>query len=211
MGKAVSVLRSGGKERKTRRLFRRTVSQLERITNFSKTEIKQWHKLFLKDCPNGQLTEEHFVSFYVGSFQSGDSSRKAELATQIFRTFDRDGSGTIDFREFMCGMNVLMRGSISERLKWAFYMYDRDGSGSISTNELLDVLKLMYEIRYPEYGLEELEKTEPQLQMLAERIFQELDDDGNGVLQLKEFVEGIRMKPYLLSMDVEGGRLLIFE
>ncbi|KAI8517097.1 PREDICTED: neurocalcin homolog [Branchiostoma belcheri] len=211
MGKAVSVLRSGGKERKTKRLFRRTVSQLERITNFSKTEIKQWHKLFLKDCPSGQLTEEHFVSFYVGSFQSGDSRRKAELATQIFRTFDRDGSGTIDFREFMCGMNVLMRGSITERLKWAFYMYDLDGSGSISTNELLDVLKLMYEIRYPEYGLEELEKTEPQLQMLAERIFQELDEDGNGVLQMKEFVEGIRMKPYLLSLDVEGGRLLIFE
>eukprot|EP00058_Branchiostoma_floridae_P017569 XP_002603057.1 hypothetical protein BRAFLDRAFT_63309 [Branchiostoma floridae] len=164
-------------------------TQLEEITYFNRSEIKKWYKLFLKDCPDGHLKEERFVTFYTASFQSGDLERKECLAKQIFRTFDRDGSGTVDFREFMCGMSALLRGTTPERLKWAFNMYDLDGNGEISMQELLHVLKQ-----------EELELAETDLREVADKIFKELDEDGDGNLQCREFVDGLTRMPYLFRM-----------
>ncbi|KAI8497270.1 hypothetical protein Bbelb_252190 [Branchiostoma belcheri] len=128
-------------QRPMRRQSRRMVSQLTRVTNFSELEVKQWYRLFLKDCPEGVLGEERFVTFFCNFYKRGDLEKKKALATQIFRTFDRDGSGSVDFREFLCGMSALLRGTTAQRLRWAFNMYDLDRNGSLSREELLNVLK----------------------------------------------------------------------
>ncbi|KAI8486688.1 hypothetical protein Bbelb_356630 [Branchiostoma belcheri] len=141
MGEVLGKFRGQGRDGQKKRSISQMFTQLEEITYFNRSEIKKWYKLFLKDCPDGHLKEERFVAFYTGSFQSGDLERKECLAKQIFRTFDRDGSGTVDFKEFMCGMSALLRGTTPERLKWAFNMYDLDGNGEISMQELLHVLK----------------------------------------------------------------------
>ena len=72
---------------------------------------------------------------------------------QIFRIFDKDGNGSIDFKvyfeyyisnvnaiktlifqEFMMATDMTASGSPEEKLRWAFKMYDKDGSGqSIAT------------------------------------------------------------------------------
>jgi len=49
---------------------------------------------------------------------------------QIFAIFDRDGNGSIDFREFMMATDTTEKGSIEDKLRWAFRMYDKDGSGN---------------------------------------------------------------------------------
>ena len=65
---------------------------------------------------------------------------------QIFRIFDKDGNGSIDFnvgpcgfifhynlvqslQEFMVATDMTSSGSIEEKLRWAFKMYDKDESG----------------------------------------------------------------------------------
>ena len=75
---------------------------------------------------------------------------------QIFRIFDKDGDGTIDFKvskvfiifkvskvfiiatlygcnqEFMLATDMTASGSAEEKLYWTFKMFDLDGSGKRS-------------------------------------------------------------------------------
>ena len=53
----------------------------------SEKELKQWHKGFLKDCPNGLLTEQGFIKIYTQFFPNGDPTKFASL---VFRVFDEN-------------------------------------------------------------------------------------------------------------------------
>ena len=57
------------------------------LHSVSEKEIKQWHKGFLKDCPNGLLTEQGFIKIYTQFFPNGDPTKFASL---VFRVFDEN-------------------------------------------------------------------------------------------------------------------------
>ena len=42
----------------------------------------------------------------------------------MFKTFDTDSSGEIDFVEFLIAISVTSQGDITDKLKMAFNMYD---------------------------------------------------------------------------------------
>ena len=48
-----------------------------------------------QDCPDGRLTPDKFVQMYQMFFPSGNA---AVFCDHVFRTFDMDGNGLIDFR-----------------------------------------------------------------------------------------------------------------
>ena len=77
-------------------------------------EIRQWYKGFLKDCPSGKLDKTRFRNIYQQFFPQ---SNLDEYTEYLFKAFDSDKNGYIDFKEFMCGLSVTSRGSLDEKLE----------------------------------------------------------------------------------------------
>ena len=74
-----------------------------------------------------------FIQMYREVFPSG----AAELFSQeAFRAFDMDGSGSIDFKEFIFALHLTSAASPTQKLQWAFRMYDVDGNGKIDISEM---------------------------------------------------------------------------
>lgn len=85
------------------------------------------------------LTEVSTCAFDL--LRSGDAAKFAE---HIFNQFDSDRSGHIDFREFLQALSVQLKGSLEERLEWAFNLYDIDGTGFIERQELVEIARVIY-------------------------------------------------------------------
>ena len=81
--------------------------------------IIAWHRI---DCPDGKLTANSFRKIYTKCFPSGNVN---EFCDHVFRTFDTDKNGFIDFKEFLLAIDVTSTGSPEEKLDWAFRL-DQD-------------------------------------------------------------------------------------
>jgi neuronal calcium sensor 1 len=141
------------------------LEELQKSTHFDKKELQQWYKGthscrsatsvrhgswtqlrstgFLKDCPSGTLTKEEFQKIYRQFFPFGDPN---SFADYVFKVFDSDKSGTIDFKEFICALSVTSRGKMEDKLDWAFQLYDIDGDGKISYDEMLAIVEAIYKM-----------------------------------------------------------------
>ena len=91
----------------------------------------------------------------------------------MFDKVDADGSGSIDYSEFVVATMNEKNMLSNNKLQTAFKMFDKDGGGSISTDEIKQVLS---------FGQNLDEK------VIAE-IIKQVDANGDGEISFEEFAE----------------------
>ena len=170
---------------------------LKAKTGYDETSIKQWHKIFIKECPNGRLTPDKFIDLYNLFVWRGNGEQYCE---HVFRTFDTDQNGCIDFEEFLLAMYVTSAGSAEEKLKWAFRMHDVDGNGVIDPDEMSKVVESIYGM----WCEDSTEQTTISAKERAMKIFRRMDENEDGHLTEEEFLQGC-LEDYELSKLLAQG------
>jgi len=99
------------------------------------------------------------------------SSKRNLLVEQLFKFYDGDGDGYIDFEEFISGMSVLAKGTKEERLKHIFKGYDVDGDGFISVEDFTQMLKAYHRLS--------MELVRDVVRSCEEEMMATYDDTGN--------------------------------
>ncbi|XP_064328908.1 calsenilin-like [Phalacrocorax carbo] len=119
------------------------LEQLLAQTKFTKKELQSLYRGFKNECPSGLVDEETFKLIYSQFFPQGDASTYAHF---LFDAFDADRNGALCFQDFAVGLSVLLRGTVHQKLKWAFNLYDINKDGYITKEEMLEIMKSIYDM-----------------------------------------------------------------
>nr|XP_056718214.1 lysophosphatidylcholine acyltransferase 2 [Euleptes europaea] len=96
----------------------------------------------------------------------------SDVLQELFALFDRNGDGTIDFREYVIGLSVLCNpANTEETIQMAFKLFDLDDDGVISEDEFASVVRASL-------GLPDLD---------VSKLFKEIDADKTNKLSYEEF------------------------
>ncbi|KAJ7987179.1 hypothetical protein DPEC_G00336070 [Dallia pectoralis] len=135
------------------------------------------------ECPSGLVDEDTFKTIYSQFFPQGDATTYAHF---LFNAFDMDRNGAIRFEDFVIGLSVLLRGSDTEKLRWAFNLYDINKDGYITKEEMLAIMTSIYDMmgRYTSPSVRDDDPSEH-----VEKFFQKMDRNRDGVVTIDEFIE----------------------
>jgi|ERR1712025_2536 len=152
---------------------------IRRNTSYDKETVKTIYKAFKTETPAGLLNPAQFKKMYSECFYTGDPQ---ELCDHVFRTFDIDKNGYIDFKEFILAMEITSSETPEDKLHWTFRMCDIDENGWVDLNELTTIVKSIYRmkgvLKNPNEGPEER----------AAKIFKQMDVNSDGRITIDEFV-----------------------
>lgn len=112
-------------------------------TGFSAEQINRWYSEFENKCSPGLITFEQFKAYYKLLLPLNLSEKsKEEIIYKLFKLFDIDGDGFLNFTEFLISFWIRCKAPIKEKFTWIFNMYDLDRNGFLNYDELRNALKL---------------------------------------------------------------------
>ena len=158
-------------------------------TGMTEESVKEQHCQFMKICPNGAMTKKKFVDLSKEAL----GGQADFLAESMFRVFDIDSSGTMDFTEYMLAINSTSLNSPEDKLNWMFDVFDRDGSGSISADEIGGILQGLFEMSGQDFEDTDLEQ-------VTRDIMEAIDADGDGEVSKAEFIKNAMKSPFVAGM-----------
>uniref|UniRef100_A0A3P8ZYH0 EF-hand domain-containing protein n=1 Tax=Esox lucius TaxID=8010 RepID=A0A3P8ZYH0_ESOLU len=161
------------------------LDKLQEQTKFTKKELQVLYRgeSMGIECPCGVVNEETFKTIYSQFFPQGDSGAYAHF---LFEAFDTNKNGSVSFEDFVFGLSIILRGTINDRLNWAFNLYDQNKDGCITKEEMMDIMKSIYDMM-GKYTYPCMHEEAPREHV--ESFFQKMDRNNDGVVTIDEFIE----------------------
>ena len=157
-------------------LSEESLVKIMEYTNTDKEQVLAKYRRFLSKHPKGRISRKSFQSMLSDCLPGMRSDRLAQLSSHIWRVYDINEDGQIDFFEFMMVLHVMSSGSSEDNLRQLFRVFDINSDGSISKDELERIVK-DFEIATNEDG------------GLVNSVFNEMDENKDGLISQQEFVE----------------------
>jgi Ca2+-binding EF-hand superfamily protein len=152
-------------------LSERHIAYISKHTNASKDDIALLLNELVLDHPDGKMCKNAFrkwlTTMAIKPKEKPDASVEM-IQDRVFRRFDKDGKGVIDFQEFVTVIYIMTNGQ--EKAENIFDLFDADQDGELTKQELGAVWHKIFKSK------DEFEK-----------MFDEMDSDKNGTITKEEF------------------------
>ncbi|UJR20787.1 hypothetical protein I4U23_023900 [Adineta vaga] len=168
-----------GNQQASRSLTNKDIQILIETSGKSEKEIQQWYEDFHEDSQGtDRMNKRQFQTFYL---KLRKRSNLQQLTDHIFRAFDIDQSGTIDFNEFLLAYIATSEGTKRQKFGYAFEVYDINDDQVIEKKEVRKILNIIGRL----VGLSESEA-----ESYSRTLMLSFDTNRDKVLTKNEFIEG---------------------
>merc|ERR1712212_139459 len=144
-----------------------TEDQAEALTQSSGLtvdQVKEQFEAFKTEHPNGKMKRKDFKEMMSKALPKKDANK---MEKHVFRIYDSNDDGYIDFVEFMVVFYIMSDGTPTEVLQKIFRVFDVNSDGTITKKELSRLTK----------------------DMIAQSAFKEMDKDDDGKISMDELVD----------------------
>jgi Ca2+-binding EF-hand superfamily protein len=143
------------------------------------SQVREQFDAFVAEHPNGKMKKKEFREMMTKAMPKKDASK---MESHVFRIYDSNNDGVIDFVEFMVVFYIMSDGTPQEVLAKIFRVFDVNSDGTINKKELGRLIKDMYGLINAD-NPEEASK-----EFIAASAFAEMDKDEDGKITTEEFV-----------------------
>eukprot|EP00091_Calanus_sinicus_P000872 TRINITY_DN1082_c0_g1_i4.p1 TRINITY_DN1082_c0_g1~~TRINITY_DN1082_c0_g1_i4.p1 ORF type:complete len:196 (+),score=75.63 TRINITY_DN1082_c0_g1_i4:221-808(+) len=155
------------------------IASLTKSSGLDEAQVKEAFNAFVAEHPNGKMKPKDFREMMSKALPKKDASK---MEKHVFRIYDSNNDGYIDFSEFMLIFFIMSDGTPEEVLTKIFRVFDVNSDGTITQKEMTKLIKDMY-------GL--LKSEDPNLaakELISKSAFAEMDKDQDGKVTTAEFI-----------------------
>ncbi len=130
-------------------------------------------------------------------------------ADELFALLDEDNSNSVDKREFLAGLAILLSpmASEEERIQMMFHAYDADGNRTLSPDEVARLLSHL-EFRGSNHSGRNLHDDSLETLLFTSNVsnplFARMDRDGDGQVTFREFITTMRSDPHMCELVIDA-------
>ncbi|XP_066520856.1 recoverin b [Hoplias malabaricus] len=177
-------------------LSKDVLEDLKSNTRYTDEQLYAWYQTFTRECPSGQISREKFESIYASFFPNADPKAYAQ---HVFRSFDSNSDGTLDFKEYIVALHLTSSGKCIQKLEWAFALYDVDKNGTITKNEIHEIVKSIFNMISKE-DQKKLPDDENSPEKRTEKIWDYFGKKENDKITEGEFIQGVMDNKNILRL-----------
>merc|ERR1711890_36773 len=154
------------------------VVALSKSSGLDEVQVKEAFNAFIEEHPKGKMKPKEFREMMSKAMPKKDASK---MEKHVFRIYDANNDGFIDFIEFMIIFHIMSDGTPEQVLGKIFRVFDVNSDGVISKKEMTRLVKDMYGLIKAEDPLAQSEA------LIAKSAFSSMDADGDGKITSAEF------------------------